>query len=232
MKDEVAIDLRNAALKSIYNVSICKVASPYDKLRTGRLLSSLCFAPAIINHIELKYGNPVLGMTTTGGWGRSAGQYERIHLRTPNNPADEPQHLFKRAYGNRGKPSLHFPLHLFDTVVLDSAYLTIKSSETSARPYKGYRVDPEIRNKTLKAACRLVGLPKTVLATNIVGHYFGAASEACITCLKSIEGLATPPDDRTVEIADAVAEWRRHSQRGVFRNVVMERLSSKASQSE
>ena len=53
----------------------------------------------------------------------------------------------------------------------------------------------------------MVALPKAVLATNVVGHYFGSISEACVTCLKTINGLATPPNERCGwDVAEAIAD--------------------------
>ena len=206
VKNQAAVALRNVALKSVFNICVCMAASPYDQPRVGKLIASLAFSPPVIDYLEQTYNDPVLGMTTTGGWGGSAGQYERIRVATPLVANGPKQKLFARTHGV--KTSLNFPLHLFDSGVFDSAFRALQASSQPSRPFADYKNDQKVQRALLMAACGLVGLPWRAIATNVVAHYFGAASQACRDALATAQTLAAPPAARTVPIADIVAEWR------------------------
>lgn len=225
-KNEHSFLLRNRALKSIYNIGVCMLASPYSSLRAGRLLSSLCFSPPVIDHLESRYGDPVLGLTTTGGWGGSAGQYERIRLGTPTLQNGQRPHLYARIHGVR--PSMNFPHHLFSDPVFETAFATIKASAESARPFAAHHTEPNVRLEMLRVACRLVGLPRVALATNVIAHYFGAVSGACHKSLRSLSNLRQPPAVRTIPIRDALTEWRSKSPSQILRRATALRLSTEA----
>lgn len=205
-KSQPAIDLRNLALRSIYNICVCMAVRPYDQHRVGKLIASLAFVPEVINHLEETYADPVLGMTTTGGWGGSAGQYERIRVATPLVPGGPMAKLFNRTHGAR--TSLNYPFHLFDASVFDAAYRLLFESSVSARPFKDFASDLKIRKEMLWTACRVIGLPRSAIATNVVAHYFGAVSELCRTALSTAQGVAQPPNSRSIPLDDLIADWR------------------------
>lgn len=227
VRDNTAFELRNRALKSIYNVCVCMLTVPYAQHRIGRLLSSFCFAPAVIEYLETTYGDPVLGLTTTGGWGGSAAQYERIRLAAPRNNKSVGEFLFVKTYG--AKPSLAYPFHLFGNDVFELAFAMLKASHQPAREFANYPSDPHVRRKMLLAAGRFVGLPRAAFATNLVAHYFGTVSKRCSDSLASLSGLAAPPATRTIAVGDAMAEWRGRVSQAYFKNVQVERLSTLAS---
>ena len=206
-RNAAAIALRNVALRSIYNISVCMAAAPYDQHRIGKLIASLAFSPQVIGHLETTYGDPVLGMTTTGGWGGSAGQYERIRVAAPVTADGIKSKLFVRTHGAR--VSLNYPFHLFEPAVFDAAYAFIFSSSLSARAFKDYATVPQLKRSMLFAACRLIGLPRSAIATNVVAHYFGTPSEACRAALASVWGIANPPAERSIPATELVEHWRR-----------------------
>jgi hypothetical protein len=221
-----AIGLRNVALRSIFNVCICMPATPYDQPRVGKLLASLAFSPPVIDHLEQTYKDPVLGLTTTGGWGGSAGQYERIRL-GPHRGANQPRdRLYVRTHGVN--VSLNYPFHLFSEAVFASAYDFLFRSPQPARPFAQWKTDPAVRRRMLLAAGRLVGLPRRAMASNMIAHYFGAVSDECRTALGSANGIANPPAVRSVPIADILGEWRNQPLPPVLVGVSATPLSSLA----
>jgi hypothetical protein len=218
--------LRNQAFKSIYNIGVCMLVSPYSSLRAGRLLSSLCFSPPVIEHLEARYGDPVLALTTTGGWGGSAAQYERIRLGTPALQNGQRPHLYVRTHGLR--PSMNFPHHLLSDTVFEMAFATIRASAESARPFAAYRTEPSVRLDMLRLACRLVGLPRTAVATNVIAHYFGSVSSACRESLRTLANLTQPPAIRTIPIRDALTDWHSKSPSQTLLQATAIRLSAEA----
>ncbi|ALL13187.1 hypothetical protein AQ619_07365 [Caulobacter henricii] len=204
-KNQAAIDLRNEALKSIYNVGVCMTAAPYGVHGMGKLIASLCFAPAIVDHLEAKFGQPVLGMTTTGGWGGNAAQYDRLNVAERAGGGHRP--LFARTHGAR--PSLNFPVHLFSDAVMQAAMQVIRENNTvRVRDFADFATDPKVAARAFRQACKLVGVPIRSTAANCVAHYFGSVSDACTDALRTLAGIHTPPSVRSIPVATAVAEWR------------------------
>jgi hypothetical protein len=225
VKSNAAIAFRNLALKSVYNLCVCMPVAPYDQSRVGKLLASLAFSPTVIDHLEATYGSPVLGITTTGGWGGSAGQYERIRLATPVVKGQKAK-LYVRTHGV--KLSLNYPHHLFSDVLYVAALETMRASALPARVYTTYASDPVVARSLLRAASRVVGLPKTATATNAVAHYFGSSSEACRLALADITGLANPPPSRSIPVAEALADWRSQPLPPPIKGAVATALSASA----
>jgi hypothetical protein len=205
-KNQAAIELRNKALKSIYNIGVCMLVGPYTAHGMGKLIASLCFSPEIIDHLERTFGQPVLGMTTTGGWGGNATQYDRLSL--ANRAGGGTRALFTRIHGAR--PSLHFPTYLFSQAVFQRAIDLIRADNTvSIRDFTGYDRDPAIATRAFRQACKLTGLPFRATAANCVAHYFGSVSDACTDALRTSAGIDAPPPARAIPVADALAEWRQ-----------------------
>ncbi len=203
-KSPPAIALRNAALKSIFNVSICMAVHPYDVRGFGRLVAALAFSEPVISHLEMTYGDPVLGLTTTGGWGGSAGQYERIRIGRDVIDGQRGK-LFQRTYG--ATRSLNFPMDHFSPGTFDAAFASLAASNVSARQFRGHTASKPLRNRMLLAAARLVGIPRRALAANVVAHYFGAISGECRQALGTIAALAPSPTVRSLPVAEILAEW-------------------------
>lgn len=205
-KNQAAIDLRNKALKSIYNISVCMLVRPYTAHGMGKLIASLCFSPQIIDHLERTFGQPVLGLTTTGGWGGNAAQYDRLNL--ADRAAGGKRALFTRVHGAR--PSLHFPTQLFSDAVFQRAIDVIRADNTvSVRDFAGHETDPAVAVRAFRQACKLAGIPFRATAANCVAHYFGSVSDACTDALRTIAGIDSPPPVRTIPVGDALAEWRK-----------------------
>jgi hypothetical protein len=203
-KNPPAIALRNAALKSIFNLSVCMAVAPYDVHGFGRLIAALAFSGPVIETLEATYGDPVLGLTTTGGWGGSAGQYERIRL-SRDIIHDQRAKLFQRTHG--ASRSLNFPMNHFSPATFNAAFAALSASSVSARPYRGHAADEAVRNRMLFAAAKLVGVPRRALASNVVAHSFGAVSGDCRRALESVAALAAPPAIRSLDIAAIQADW-------------------------
>ncbi|MER8927763.1 hypothetical protein [Mesorhizobium sp. M0859] len=223
-KNQAAIDLRNKALKSIYNIGVCMLVSPYTVHGMGKLIASLCFSPQIIDHLEETFGQPVLGMTTTGGWGGNATQYDRLNLAERAGGGKRP--LFARTHGARR--SLHFPTHLFSDEVMRRAIAVIRADNTvRVRDFAAYATDPKTTARAFRQACKLVGVPIRATASNCVAHYFGSVSDACTNALISIEGIDAPPAVRSISVHIAVEEWRARQKIAipVMRDVSASRLS-------
>lgn len=144
-------------------------------------------------------------MTTTGGWGGSATQYEKLVLAARAGGGKRP--LFQRAHGKH--PSLNYPVHLFSAGVLDSAMEVLKADpNVAAREYQDYAANPKTARRLFRGACSLIGLPNRATASNCVAHYFASVSDACKASLTSLPTLAQAPPVRSISIADAVTEWR------------------------
>jgi hypothetical protein len=204
-KSQDAIDLRNKALKSIYNVGVCMTAPPYGVHGMSKLIASLCFAPPIVDHLESKFGQPVLGMTTTGGWGGNAAQYDRLYV--AERATGVRRALFARTHGAR--PSLNFPVHLFSDGVMQAAMQVIRAdSSVRVRDFADVATDPKAATRAFRQACKLVGIPIRATATNCIAHYFGSVSDACTDALRTAAGIDTPPATRSIPVATAVTEWR------------------------
>lgn len=205
-KNQAAIDLRNKALKSIYNIGVCMLVPPYTAHGMGKLIASLCFAPEIINHLEKTFGQPVLGMTTTGGWGGNATQYDRLNL--ADRAKGGKRAVFTRIHGAR--PSVHLPTHLFSDLVFERAIDVIRADNTvRVRDFVGYDTDRTVAVRAFRQACKLIGLPFRATAANCVAHYFGSVSDACTNALRTSAGIDTPPPVRAIPVEEAVTEWRR-----------------------
>lgn len=227
-KNQAAIDLRNKALKSIYNIGVCMLVSPYTAHGMGKLIASLCFSPEIINYLERTFGQPVLGMTTTGGWGGNATQYDRLNL--ADRVTGGKRALFTRIHGVR--PSLHFPTHLFSDELFQRAIDVIRADNTvSVRNFVGYEIDRTVAVRAFRQACKLIGIPFRATAANRVAHYFGSVSDACTDALRTSAGIDTPPPARSIPIGDALAEWRKRQRipNPVLRGVTAIPLSQMAS---
>ena len=226
-KNQAAIDLRNKALKSIYNISICMLVPPYTAHGMGKLIASLCFSPEIIDHLEQTFGQPVLGMTTTGGWGGNATQYDRLSL--ADRSTGGKRAVFTRVHGARS--SLHFPTQLFSGTVFQRAIDVIRTDNTvRVNDFAGYDTDPAVAIRAFSQACKLIGIPFRATAANCVAHYFGSVSDACTDALRTSAGIDVPPPLRSIPVADALAEWLKR-QRVVnpdLRDVSAIPLSSKA----
>ncbi|MER9618660.1 Druantia anti-phage system protein DruA [Mesorhizobium sp. M0207] len=205
-KNQAAIDLRNKALKSIYNVGVCMLVPPYTAHGMGKLIASLCFSPEIIDHLEGTFGQPVLGMTTTGGWGGNATQYDRLNI--ADRAGGGKRALFTRVRGARA--SLHFPTQLFSDTVFQRAIDVIRADNTvRIRDFAGHDTDPAVAIRVFRQTCKLIGIPFRATAANCVAHYFGSVSDACTDALRTNAGIDVPPPVRSIPIADALAEWRR-----------------------
>ncbi|MBN9235861.1 hypothetical protein QV13_07660 [Mesorhizobium hungaricum] len=205
-KNQAAIDLRNKALKSIYNIGVCMLVPPYTAHGMGKLIASLCFSPEIIEHLEGTFGQPVLGMTTTGGWGGNATQYDRLNL--ADRAGGGKRALFTRVHGAR--PSLHFPTQLFSGTVFQRAIDVIRADNTiRVRDFAGYDADPAVAVRAFRQTCKLIGIPFRATAANCVAHYFGSVSDACTDALRTSAGIDVRPPVRSIPVADALAEWRR-----------------------
>lgn len=213
-KNQEAVDLRNVALTSIYNIAVCMPIHPFDQLKTGKLLAALCLSEPVISYLETKYSSPVLGLTTTGGWGGSAGQYERIKLAAPRVGCSLQQNLFVKMRGTHR--SVNFPIHLYYRNVFETAFALLKSDNgVQSREFADYASNLSVRKKLLFRAMRLVGISREVAATNPIAHYFGACSESHRLALRSEHGIRSAPALRALSVNDIVQFWRiNHSAPG------------------
>lgn len=64
-------------LKGVYNLETCVATPKYSKYLTGKLLVYATFSDYVINYLEEKYGNKVIGFETTSLYGKSS-IYNRI----------------------------------------------------------------------------------------------------------------------------------------------------------
>ena len=64
-------------LKGIYNIETCVAIPTYSNLLTGKLLIYATFSNIVINYLENKYPNKVIGFETTSLYGKSS-IYNRI----------------------------------------------------------------------------------------------------------------------------------------------------------
>ncbi|MDP3737504.1 MAG: DUF4338 domain-containing protein [Hyphomonadaceae bacterium] len=229
VRDQGAFDLRNAGLKSIYQLAACMPLATYgETLQGGRLLASLSFAPSVISTLESRYGNPILGLITTGGWGGSAAQYERIHIATGAKESDGAK-LFRRIKGDN--PSRYAPIDLFPDRLCALAIEMLANKHWNTDAYANYKDDPDAKHALLHRACRHVGLHSSVLSTNTISHYFGAVSEECRASLATLASLAKTPANRTVDPQRGIASWRRSVKVAGVSEKSQPRLSSLASRS-
>lgn len=204
-KNQDAIDLRNKALKSIYNVGVCMTQPPYNVHGVSKLIASLCFAPAIIEHLESKFDQPVLGMTTTGGWGGNAAQYDRLYV--AGRASGGNRALFTRTHGSRR--SLNFPVHLFSDALMQAAMNVIRADNTvRVGDFADVATDQEVAVRAFRQACKLVGVPIRATASNCIAHYFGSVSDACTEALRTAAGIDAPPPVRSIPVPASVGEWR------------------------
>lgn len=223
--DQAAIELRNIALKSIFNIAVCMVVPPYCSRGVGKLIAALSLSDPVIAHMESHYADPVLGLTTTGIWGGSAGQYEKIRLGL-DTVGGLRGRLFERTH--TVTRSLNSVPHLFSSNTYNSAYDLIRLSHLKIRPFRGYATDPVIRQNLLYAAISHVHLPRRAIAANVVSHYFGAVSQACRNALSTLEGLKEPPSRRSLTVQEIYEGWLSVIKPTPIVGGVMTRLSEHA----
>jgi hypothetical protein len=225
IKSVAAIELRNAALKSIFNIAVCMAVPPYDRHGVGKLVAALALSHPVIGHMEAKYSNCVLGVTTTGIWGGSAGQYERIRLGR-DMVGDQRAKLYERTHTVRR--SLNYvPAH-FSKATYENAFDMIRRSHVRIQPFHGYDADPAIRQRLLNAALRHLRIPRRAIAANVISHYFGSVSLACREALASVAALDDPPTERSLAISEIYAEWLARTALSVEHDVAPVRLSERA----
>jgi hypothetical protein len=178
--------------------------------------------PEVVNYLESKYDAPLLGLTTTGGWGGSAGQYERIKLRRVSRP-NENRNLYIRTHPKR--TLLNYTLELFSDRIFDLAFEVVKVSDVSAKRYKPYERDGRTRDMLLRAVCGLLGMPRSAICTNAVSHYFGAISSKCEECLSEGVRRSQVPSERTIPVTEALSHWRGATDQQMFEDARAVRLS-------
>lgn len=217
-----AITLRNAALKSILNIAVCMAVPPYDRHGVGKLIAALALSDPVIGHMEAAYPDPVLGLTTTGIWGGSAGQYERIRLGRDLTGKLRGK-LFQRTHTITR--SLNYVPSLFSKNTYDAAFRMIDKSHEKLKPYYGYDTDPVIQQNLLYAAVRHVRVPRRAIAANVISHYFGCVSKACRDALATVETLKHPPVERSLSVDEIYAEWLARTTVPAATGVSSQRLS-------
>jgi hypothetical protein len=204
-KDPRAQKRRDRGLLSLAHITAAALVPPYsDNLKLGRLLSSLCFSDDVVGFMEARYERPITALTTTGGWGGSAGSYQRIRLRRTDS--ESLGHLFVSLEGQT--PSLNQTLAYFSEPLFRAA-LGIhlgESSERSSR-YKEFARDKSVRDDLFIWTLGYLGLPRAATYVNRISHYLGAVSEDGIRYLrKGARGAA--PAERTIPIARVLSYWR------------------------
>ncbi|WP_146163653.1 Druantia anti-phage system protein DruA [Sphingomonas aerolata] len=225
IKSDAAIKLRNAALKSIFNIAVCMAVPPYDRHGVGKLIAALALSHPVIGHMETKYPNCVLGVTTTGIWSGSAGQYERIRLGR-DMIADQRAKLYERTHTVRR--SLNYvPAH-FSQATYEAAFDMIRRSHVRIQPFHGYDADPAIRQHLLNAALLHLRIPRRAIAANVISHYFGSVSLACREALATVATLNHPPTERSLAIGEIYAEWLTRTAMPAEHDVAPARLSARA----
>jgi hypothetical protein len=187
---------------------------PYNEnLKLGRLLTSLCFSDQVIGFMEARYKRPITALTTTGGWGGSAGPYQRIRLRqTPSGAG----HLFVSL--DARKPSLNLTRRYFSQLLFRSAFDVhrVSSNEPSAR-FKDFARDESVRLALMAWTLRRLNLPRAATYVNRISHYLGAVTDDGIQFLKK-GARGKPPTVRTIPITNAVNYWRAENARVLLPN--------------
>lgn len=200
---------RDRGLLSLSHITVATLVPPYsDNLKLGRLLTSLCFSEEIIGFLEARYERPITALTTTGGWGGSAGQYQRIRLR---QTACGWGHLFVPL--ETREPSLNQTLEYFSERLFCAALQMhrVSSSESSAR-YKDFARDEEVKLELFVWALRHLNLPRAATYVNRISHYLGAVTDDGIEFLRQ-GARGKPPGVRTIRISEALEYWRGKNKR-------------------
>jgi hypothetical protein len=215
VKDPAAQATRDRGLLLLSHITVATLVPPYNQnLKLSRLLTSLCFSDPVIGFMEATYNKPVAALTTTGGWGGSAGPYQRIRLR---QTASGLGHLFVPLQTK--EPSLNRTLGYFSDPVFRSALDVhrVSSHESSAR-YKDFAQDETVKHELFAWALRHLNLPRNATYVNRISHYLGAVSDAGIEFLrKGAKGKTLMV--RTIPIQTALSYWREENQRVRLRKV-------------
>jgi hypothetical protein len=209
VKDPAAQARRDRGLLSLSHITVATLVPPYNEdLKLGRLLSSLCFSDEVIGFMETRYKRPIAALTTTGGWGGSAGSYQRIRLR---QTASGLAHLFVPL--ETQEPSLNQTLKYFSEALFCSAFEMhrISNCEPSAR-YKDFAQDESIKLELFTWALRHLNLPRAATYVNRICHYLGAVTGDGITFLRK-GARGKPPEARTIPITAALSYWRSQQDR-------------------
>ena len=208
-KNPAAQRRRDRGLLSLSHITVATLVPPYsENLKLGRLLTSLCFSDSVIGFMEASYERPITALTTTGGWGGSAGPYQRIRLR---QTASDVGHLFAPLEAR--EPSLNQTLKYFSDPLFRAALDVhrVSSNEPSAR-FKDFTSDESIKRELFLWTLHHLNLPRASTYVNRISHYLGAVSEDGIRFLRNgARGKA--PDVRTIPIADALNYWRGENKR-------------------
>lgn len=207
-RDEPAKLIRDVGLKSIFNISICAVVEPFNELRMGRLVAALCFSEEVIDDLESRYGNPILAMTTTGGWGGSAAQYEKIKLRRKVDPND-PTHIFVRTYPK--KRSLNHTLQLVDRKCIKAAKKLLQDIPRTEFMDTAASFDQAPTADLVLMACDVIGLPRSATFTNVISNYLGALSMENERALSMGVCSTKVPSERSFTAHKAIDFWRKNN---------------------
>lgn len=219
---------RDLGLLHLSHVTISTPVPPYDRLKIGKLLSAICFNPAVIGCLEEKYEKPIVGLSTTGGWGVNAAPYQRIKLGSKKEERGgkvvvERRDLFEAV--SPKYPSLNTTFEYFSDETLDAALELhkVRSPEPSDTVSQ-WRSNSSAREMLLKWSLKLLQIPRKAVYVNEVGHFFGTVTDDAKTFLADVRA-ASPPSSRTIPTEEALAYWREKSERMVLRNVQASRLS-------
>lgn len=224
VSDPPAKAIRDTGLLCISHITIAAAVPPYDQLRIAKLISALCFSPEVIGFVERKYGQPIAGLTTTGGWGTNAAPYQRIGLGLHDD--GQARELFKEM--KPSSPSLNRSWEFFSDELLEQAHEIHRiRSEDSSEPLKAFREDETVRKELLAWALAHVGLPKKAVYVNQIGHFVGTRTDQAIRYLGNVQ-TGTVPDTRTIPVEEALSWWRTKTDRTVLRDVRPEKLSDRA----
>jgi len=216
--------VRDHGLLCLSHITIATAVPPYDQFRIAKLISALCFSKDVISFLEKKYGRPIAGLTTTGGWGTNASPYQRIGLGV--HDGGKTRELFKEI--KPAAPSLNCSWDLFSDELFERAYdMHRMRSYDSSEPLKNFTEDENIRRELLSWALLHIGLPKKAVYVNQIGHFLGTRTDKAIEFLADVR-KAHPPEMRTIPIEDALRWWRAKAERAVLRDVEPEKLSVRA----
>lgn len=216
--------IRDKGLLCLSHITIATAVPPYDQLRMAKLISALCFSPDVISFLEKKYGQPIAGLTTTGGWGTNAAPYQRIGL--GRHVGGQARELFKEVKPNA--PSLNRSMEFFSDELLEHAYEVhrIRSSESSEL-LKDFRKNEDSRRYLLSWTLRHLGIPKKAVYVNQIGHFVGTRTDEALDFLGDVQRMA-PPRTRTIPVDEALTWWRSKTEHRVLPDVQPEKLSDRA----
>lgn len=210
IKDQGAQEIRDHGLLSLSHITVATLVPPYNdrNLKLGRLLTTLCFSDAVVGFMENTYKRPIAALTTTGGWGGSAGPYQRIRLRqSPSGMT----HLFFPVPTK--EPSLNRSIRYFSSSVFRAALDVHRvSSPESSNQYKDFAQDESVRRRLFGWILHHLSLPRSAAYVNRVSHYVGAVSDAGIEYLRK-GAKGRPPTLRTIPVETALRYWRDHNGR-------------------